>query len=88
MRGNNVEFQITEFLSRRIGQTPDMGVLPTLFAATAPGLPGDSYIGPKDLKQSRGYPTIVDRSAAAQNMAAAGRLWEVSTDLTGVEYPI
>ena len=88
MRGNVVEFQITEFISRRIGQSPDMGVLPTLFAATAPGLPGDSYIGPKDLKQSRGYPTLVDRSAAAQNMTEAGRLWEVSTDLTGVEYPI
>lgn len=88
IKGNSVELHITEFVSRIIGQSPAMGVLPTLFAATAPGLPGDSYIGPKDLKQSRGYPTMVDRSEAAQNVAEARRLWEVSTDLTGVEYPI
>ena len=88
MKGNALEFQITEFVSRRVGQSPEMGVLPTLFAATAPGLPGDSYVGPKDLKQSRGYPVLVDRSAAAQNMAEAARLWEVSTELTGVEYPL
>ena len=88
MKGNTLEFQITEFISRRVGQSPEMGVLPTLFAAMAPGLPGDSYVGPKDLKQSRGYPVLVDRSAAAQNMAEAARLWEVSTELTGVEYPL
>lgn len=87
MRGNMLEFQVTEFINRRVGQSPDMGVLPTLFAATAPGLPGDSYVGPKDLKQSRGYPTLVDRSAAAQNMAQARRLWDLSSELTGVTYP-
>ena len=88
MRGNAIEFQITEFVNRRIGQSPEMGALPTLFAATAPGLPGDSYVGPKDFKEIRGYPTLVGRSGAAKDSQAARRLWEISTQLTGVEYPI
>ena len=88
MRGNAVEFQITEFINRRIGQSPEMGALPTLFAATAPGLPGDSYVGPKDFKEIRGYPTLVGRSGAAKDLQAARRLWDISTQLTGVEYPI
>lgn len=88
MRGNAVEFQVTEFINRRIGQSPEMGALPTLFAATAPGLPGDSYVGPKDFKEIRGYPTLVDRSGAAKDRTAAHRLWDISTELTGVEYPI
>jgi NAD(P)-dependent dehydrogenase (short-subunit alcohol dehydrogenase family) len=88
MKGNVFEFQITEFFSRRLGQDPTIGALPTLFAATAPGLPGDSYVGPKDLMQSRGYPVLVDRSAAAQDISAAKRLWDVSTEITGVEYPL
>lgn len=88
IRGNALELNVTEFINRRIGQTPAMGVLPTLFAATAPGIPGDSYVGPKDLKQSRGYPTLVDRSTAAQNLVQARKLWAVSTELTGVTYPL
>ncbi len=87
MRGNALEFQITEFMNRRIAQDPRMGALPILFAATAPGLPNDSYVGPADKWQTRGYPTLVDRSGSAKDALQARRLWDWSEGITGVSYP-
>lgn len=71
-----------------LAQSAEMGALPTLFAATAPGLPGNSYIGPDGFMEQRGWPRIVDRSAAAKNVADAERLWTASEALTGVRYPL
>jgi hypothetical protein len=65
-----------------------MGALPTLFAATAAGLPGNTYVGPDGFMEQRGHPRLVDRSAAAKNRADAERLWRVSETLTGVHYPL
>ena len=53
----------------------------------AAGLPGNSYIGPDGFMEQRGYPRLVDRSAAAKNRDDAIRLWDVSEQLTGVRYP-
>jgi len=71
-----------------IGQTPEMGALPTLFAATAPGLPGNTYVGPDSRGELRGHPRQVGRSDAAADLTAAQRLWSASEDLTGVRYPL
>jgi hypothetical protein len=65
-----------------------MGALPTLFAATAPGLPGASFVGPDGPFEARGHPRLVGRSAAARDVDAARHLWSVSQTLTGVTYPI
>ncbi|MDP2287801.1 MAG: oxidoreductase [Actinomycetota bacterium] len=70
------------------GQSAEMGAMPSLFAATAPDLNGDSYIGPNGAGQWKGYPQLVDRSAAAIDFAAATRLWSVSEELTGVQFPL
>jgi hypothetical protein len=64
-----------------------MGALPTLFAATAPGLPGDSYVGPNGPLEMRGYPQLVGRSSRAADVADAASLWTASEELTGVVYP-
>ncbi len=74
--------------NRFLAQSADMGALPTLFAATAPGLPGDSYIGPDGFMEQKGHPRLVDRSTAAKDAEAAARLWTVSETLTGVHYPL
>ncbi len=73
--------------SRTFAQSAEMGALPTLFAATFPGLPGDAYVGPDGFGQQRGYPRLVDRSASATNAEDAARLWSVSESLTSVRYP-
>ncbi len=79
--------RITEFGAGLFAQSAAMGALPTLYAATAPGLPGDTYIGPDGFGEQRGHPRIVDRSTSAKDAAAATRLWERSEELTGVHYP-
>jgi len=77
----------TDLMTKFLGQPAAMGALPTLFAATAAGLPGNSYIGPDGFMEQRGYPRLVDRTAAAKNRDDAKRLWDVSEQLTGVQYP-
>ncbi len=74
--------------NRVLAQDATMGALPTLFAATVPGLPGNSYVGPDGPFEQRGYPRLVGRSKNARNRADAERLWRVSEDLTGVHYPL
>ena len=69
-----------------IAQSEAMGAEPTLYAATAPDVPGGAYVGPGGFSEMRGHPKLVDSSAASRDEAIARRLWEVSEDLTGVRY--
>jgi NAD(P)-dependent dehydrogenase (short-subunit alcohol dehydrogenase family) len=67
-------------------QSADMGALPTLYAATVPGLPGGTYVGPGGRGEQRGHPKVVTAAGKAYDEAAWRRLWEVSEELTGVHY--
>lgn len=87
MRGSSIGARVSAMANSVLAQPGEMGALPTLFAATAPGLPGNSYIGPDGFLEQRGHPRVVDRSKAAKDAGAAARLWAVSEDLTGVRYP-
>ena len=51
-----------------IAQSDEMGALPTLFAATQPGLEGGTYVGPDGPGEQRGYPKVVK-----PNRARSGR---------------
>ncbi|MER5788111.1 oxidoreductase [Streptomyces sp. NPDC001980] len=73
--------------NRLFAQDDRAGTLPTLYAATQ-DLPGASYVGPDGLGEMRGAPTLVGRSAAASDPAAARRLWTLSEELTGVRWPL
>jgi NAD(P)-dependent dehydrogenase (short-subunit alcohol dehydrogenase family) len=73
--------------NRLIGQSAEMGALPTLYAATQ-DLPGNSYVGPDGLAEQRGHPTLVGRSSAAKNGDTAEGLWKLSEELTGVSFPL
>jgi hypothetical protein len=63
-----------------------MGALPTLMAATAE-LPGSTYVGPGNVLQMRGLPTIVKPRRLALDRGAQRRLWELSEAATGLRYP-
>ncbi|MGH3729120.1 MAG: oxidoreductase [Micromonosporaceae bacterium] len=69
-----------------LAQDDEQGALPSLYAATAPDLPGGSYVGPDGWMELRGYPTVVKPSRAARDPDTARRLWHVSEELTGVRY--
>ncbi len=49
------------------------GALPTLYAATAPDLPGGSYVGPSGWMEQTGPPRIVGSSAASRDLDTAAR---------------
>jgi NAD(P)-dependent dehydrogenase (short-subunit alcohol dehydrogenase family) len=86
MRQSSLEMRITALMNRFIAQSAAMGALPTLYAATAPGVRGGQYIGPDGFMESRGYPTVAKSNAESYDRAVAERLWKVSEELTGVHY--
>ena len=65
-----------------------MGALPTLRAATDPGVLGGQYYGPDGFAEQRGYPKVVASSPASHDTDAQRRLWTVSEELTKVVYPV
>jgi NAD(P)-dependent dehydrogenase (short-subunit alcohol dehydrogenase family) len=68
-------------------QSDRMGALPTLYAAVE-DVPGTSYAGPGGIREQRGHPKLVGRSAAATDAETARGLWELSEQLTGVSFPL
>ena len=85
--GSAVENALMAIGNRLVAQSDEMGALPTLYAATQ-DLPGDSYVGPDGFREGRGHPTLVGRSAAAQDTETGARLWALSEELTGVAVPL
>lgn len=71
-----------------LAQSPEMGALPTMRAATAPEAHGANYFGPDGIVGQRGYPTLVSSSRRSHDEVAQRRLWQVSEHLTGITYPV
>jgi NAD(P)-dependent dehydrogenase (short-subunit alcohol dehydrogenase family) len=69
-----------------VAQPPQAGVLPQLFAATAPDIAGSSYWGPSGVGEFRGEvaPARVSRPARDRELARA--LWELTEAQTGVRH--
>jgi NAD(P)-dependent dehydrogenase (short-subunit alcohol dehydrogenase family) len=77
--------ELMRSLGRIFAHSPADGALPTLYAATAPGVRGGDYFGP--MFGVVGAPTRAFSSPYSRSKDLAGRLWEVSEDLTGVAFP-
>ncbi|HEY8153368.1 MAG TPA: oxidoreductase [Myxococcota bacterium] len=73
-------------MNRLFAQSAAMGALPSLYAATAPGVRGGEYFGPGGFAEMGGPPRSVRSSARSHDAADAARLWEVSADATGVKF--
>jgi NAD(P)-dependent dehydrogenase (short-subunit alcohol dehydrogenase family) len=69
--------------TRRFAQSAQMGALSELYAAAGPVEPGGFY-GPRRL---RGNPQRVESNTKSHDRELAGKLWELSEELTGVRYP-
>jgi NAD(P)-dependent dehydrogenase (short-subunit alcohol dehydrogenase family) len=85
MEGRKVRERIMEFGNRIAAQPAESGALPTLYAATAPGVRPDSFTGPK-FQGWRGAPAPSRRAKWTRNDVAGERLWAASEQLTGVTY--
>lgn len=85
MEGRTAAERFVEVGNRFFAQSADAGALPTLYAATAPGVRPDSFTGPS-LAGWRGAPGPSWRASWTRNDQVAQRLWAASEELTGVSY--
>ncbi len=79
---------IFSVIEPRIAQDAASGALPTLRAATDPGVLGGQYYGPDGFGEMQGYPKVVASSDKSHDAKLQRRLWAVSEELTGVAYPL
>jgi len=68
---------------RLVGQSPASGAWSQLYAATAPGVHGGDYFGPRN--RIRGAVAESQMAPLARDEQLAARLWAVSQQLTGVD---
>ena len=84
MSGASLQGLLMSLSNLVFAQSAEKGALPTLYAATAPGVKGGEYYGPGGFLGMRGYPEKVQSSERSYDNEVAERLWEVSEQLTGV----
>ncbi|OBJ62329.1 SDR family oxidoreductase [Mycobacterium sp. 1423905.2] len=69
-------------------QEIDEGILPALYAAVTPQAEGGAFYGPRGFYEAAGGGvTEAKVPARALNEADSQRLWEISEQLTGVDFP-
>jgi len=71
-----------------IMESPEMGAMPGLRAATDPQVKGGDYYGPGGFMGMRGYPKAKKPAKSADNEILAQGLWERSVELTGVDFAL
>ncbi|MHB8450246.1 MAG: short-chain dehydrogenase, partial [Mycobacteriales bacterium] len=69
-------------------QSAAAGALPTVRAATDPGVSGGGFVGPRRFHQARGAPELLEVYPPGRDGAAATRLWALSEKLTGASFGV
>jgi NAD(P)-dependent dehydrogenase (short-subunit alcohol dehydrogenase family) len=83
----NIFFRMIIPIAKRLmGQSAAAGALPTLMAATMPGVKGGQYFGPQGWKEFKGPPGPGKIEKQALDLSVAFRLWEASEQLTRVRF--
>ena len=83
--GRRMAARLMGLTARVVAQPAEAGALPVLYAATAPGVPSDSFTGPS-FAMWRGAPAPSRRAPWTLDDAMGERLWAASERLTGVTY--
>jgi NAD(P)-dependent dehydrogenase (short-subunit alcohol dehydrogenase family) len=81
-----VDAAIMRLGNRLLAQGDEMGALPTLYAATEPGLESGTFCGPDGFLEQHGHPKRVSPGSGARDEEVARRLWQVSEEMTGVRF--
>lgn len=84
LEGRKFAERVVILCNRVVAQSAGSGALPTLYAATAPGVGSDSFTGPRF--QSWGPPKPSWRASWTRDDRAGELLWDASEQLTGVKY--
>jgi protochlorophyllide reductase len=83
--GTGLTNRVTSTFMPSVAQPAAAGALPMLRAATDPSATGGQFYGPRFLVA--GEPVVETPSRRARDGAVAERLWQVSAELTGQDYP-
>lgn len=67
-------------------QSAAMGALPNIRACVDPEVTGGQYFGPDGKREAKGWPVLVESSEASHNEEDAQKLWEISEELTGIQF--
>jgi hypothetical protein len=86
MDGRKFTSKLLRWANPLLGQPPEMGALPQLYAAVSPDVSQGEFIGPDGPFQSRGYPTRARSNRKSHDSADMLKLWEESERLTGVRF--
>jgi NAD(P)-dependent dehydrogenase (short-subunit alcohol dehydrogenase family) len=84
--GSTLRMGLMKVANSVVGQSPQKGALPLLYASVAPDVQGGDYYGPDGFMNMRGAPERQSSSQASYDEGDAKRLWKISEELTGVEY--
>ncbi|MET0900906.1 MAG: SDR family NAD(P)-dependent oxidoreductase [Mycobacterium sp.] len=71
-----------------VTNSPEVGALGSLRAATDPMAQGGQYYGPDGFRELFGHPVLVQSNKQSHDVAVQEKLWTVSEELTGVSYPV
>jgi NAD(P)-dependent dehydrogenase (short-subunit alcohol dehydrogenase family) len=82
--GGQMQHQLMEVANSILAQSAEHGALSQLYAATAPSVQGGDFYGPRWILW--GDPVRTDVIARGKDTAVAERLWQLSEQLTGVQY--
>ncbi|WP_063734324.1 oxidoreductase [Streptomyces sp. RTd22] len=86
MEGHRAKERFMEIGNRYFAQPAERGALPALYAATAPDVRQDDYVGPPLQGLRPGSPVRAARAKWTLSDKAARQLWAASEQLTGVRY--
>ena len=75
-----------DWATDKVAMRATQGALPTLYAATSSEAEGGKYYGPNGFMEMRGYPAVAKVSRKAQDAVVRKRLWDVSSELSHIEY--
>ncbi|MCH9668828.1 MAG: SDR family NAD(P)-dependent oxidoreductase [Actinomycetia bacterium] len=73
-------------LTGLLTNSPPIGALGTLRAATDPAVRGGQYYGPAGFRELVGHPVLVRSKGKSHDVAVQQRLWSTSEELTGVRF--
>jgi NAD(P)-dependent dehydrogenase (short-subunit alcohol dehydrogenase family) len=79
-----VEDVVMTLVNKAVAQSPQMGALPSLYAATGAEVEGGQFFGPDGLGGTRGHPRPVTPPKIARSAKARTWLWGASVEATGV----
>ncbi|GAB5491531.1 MAG: oxidoreductase [Phototrophicaceae bacterium] len=85
--GTGIEAFLYRLLGPLMAQDVSMGILPMLYGSVAEDAKGGVFYGPRTFNL-RGYPAEKKANSDANDAQALKRFWEISEDLTGINYDL